>query len=226
MHESELALLLEGTADAAFAVDLNGQIRAWNHAAERMFGCDASSACQRPCSTVINGHGAGGTRVCRVNCSTLERARRALAAPRGRAHDHHIANFDLEARPSNRAPFWVNVSLLVVDDPDARRRRVVHFVRDIADRKRAEQLAAKVVGLVRGSAYGKDTADLSPTLPVTAQERRILELLREGNGTKEMARKLGISLGTLRNHIHHLDRKLGTHGRLQAVMQAVKRGLI
>lgn len=38
--------------------------------------------------------------------------------------------------------------------------------------------------------------------------------------------KLGISIGTLRNHIHHLDRKLGTHGRLEALVQALKRGLI
>jgi hypothetical protein len=38
--------------------------------------------------------------------------------------------------------------------------------------------------------------------------------------------KLGISIGTLRNHIHHLDRKLGSHGRLEALVQALKRGLI
>lgn len=226
MHESELALLLNGTADAAFAVDLNGQIRAWNHAAELMFGCDASSANQRSCAAIINGHGASGAPVCKADCFTLERARSSVACSRDRAEKDHIANFDMEARPSGRAPFWVNVSHLVVDDPHAKHRRVVHFVRDIAQRKRAEQFAAEVVGLVRGLAHGKGTAELSPALPLTAQERRILELMREGNGTREIAFRLGISLGTLRNHIHHLDQKLGTHSRLEALMQALKRGLI
>ena len=226
MHESELAALLEGTADAAFAVDLQGRIRTWNRAAERVFGCDASAALQHSCAAIINGHSASGGQVCKEDCFTLEHARGAVHRPAHRADENAIPNFDMEARPSGRAPFWINVSLLVVDDPHTERRLVVHFARDIADRKRAEELAAEVTGLVHRLASGKDTGELPPTPSVTVQERRILELLHEGNGTEEIARKLGISVGTLRNHIHHLDRKLGTHGRLEALMRALKQGLI
>jgi DNA-binding CsgD family transcriptional regulator len=37
---------------------------------------------------------------------------------------------------------------------------------------------------------------------------------------------MGISSQTLRNHLYHVNRKLGTHNRLEAVVHAVRRGLI
>ena len=73
---------------------------------------------------------------------------------------------------------------------------------------------------------GKTSDELPPTPPLTAQELRILELIRDGHGSEEIARELEISIGTLRNHIHDLNRKLGTHSRLEALMHAVKRGLV
>ncbi len=111
-------------------------------------------------------------------------------------------------------------------DPHTDRRLVVHLARDIGNRRCAEQFTAEVVDLVRRLAFGKASCQLPPAPAVSRQERRILELLHEGNGTEEIARKLGIGIGTLRNHIHHLDRKLGTHSRLEALMQALRRGLI
>jgi len=198
MHESELSLLLEGTADAAFAVDLQGRIRTWNRAAERMFGCHASSVLQHPCAAVINGQSATGAQVCKEDCFTLEHARSARSQLSCRADDSNIANFDMQARPRGRQPFWVNVSLLVLDDPHTERCLVVHFARDIENRKRDERFTAEVVALVRGLASGKGSAELPPTPSLTIQERRILELLHEGSSTEEIARKLGISIGTLR----------------------------
>ena len=118
MHESELMRLLEGTADAAFAVDPQGRIRTWNKAAARMFGCDASSVLERPCAAVVNGHSASGTQVCKQDCFTLRRAG-------SRRSDHgSIANFDMQARPKRRPPFWVNLSVLVAIDPHTERRLV------------------------------------------------------------------------------------------------------
>jgi DNA-binding CsgD family transcriptional regulator len=136
-----------------------------------------------------------------------------------------LSNFDMEARPEGRPAFWANVSLLVADDPHTEQRLVVHFVRDIANRKRAEHFAAEVLSLARRLTTGKG-GELTPAPSLTAQERTILELLRDGDGTREIGRKLEMSAGTLRNHILHVNRKLGTHSRVEAVMQAVKRGLI
>ena len=226
MHESELKRLLEATADAAFAVDPQGRIRTWNSEAARMFGCDASSVFERPCAAVVNGHSASGTQVCKENCFTLQRACGSLDRRSGGTDRGNIANFDMEARPKGRPSFWVNVSVLVATDLHTGRRLVVHLVRDISNRRRAERFAAEVVGLTRRLESGGDGGELPPTPPLTAQELRILELIRDGDGSEEIARELEIGIGTLRNHIHDLNRKLGTHSRLEALMQAVKRGLV
>jgi len=132
----------------------------------------------------------------------------------------------MEARPEGRPSFWVNVSILVATDLHTERRLIVHLVRDISNRRRAERFAAEVVGLTRRLENGRDGGELPPTQPLTAQELRILELIRDGHGSEEIACELEISIGTLRNHVHDLNRKLGTHSRLEAVMQAAKRGLI
>jgi len=58
------------------------------------------------------------------------------------------------------------------------------------------------------------------------QEKHILRLFAEGKNSAEIAETLGISLQTLRNHLHHINQKLRTHNRLEAVMHALQRRLI
>ena len=61
---------------------------------------------------------------------------------------------------------------------------------------------------------------------VQERERRILASFAEGGSAKSVARKLGISAQTLRNHLHNINRKLGTRTRLAAVTHAQRHGLI
>ena len=65
-----------------------------------------------------------------------------------------------------------------------------------------------------------------PIDPLSDQERRILKLFADGSNATIIARKLDISAQTLRNHLHHINRKLRTHNRLEAVTHAQRRGLI
>ena len=53
-------------------------------------------------------------------------------------------------------------------------------------------------------------------LPITNREREILWLVSEGKTNKEVAKELSLSLSTVRNHISHIFRKLGTSNRTQA----------
>ena len=62
--------------------------------------------------------------------------------------------------------------------------------------------------------------------PPSVQERRILTLFSKGGNPAAIARQLKISPQTLRNHLHHINRKLRTHNRLEAVTHAQRRGLI
>src|SRR5688500_20129648 len=72
MLERQLTELLEGTTDAAFTVDLQGQIRTWNKAAENLFGHPASDAIGESCMSFVGGRIEGRTWVCREAGGVLE----------------------------------------------------------------------------------------------------------------------------------------------------------
>jgi DNA-binding NarL/FixJ family response regulator len=52
--------------------------------------------------------------------------------------------------------------------------------------------------------------------PLTERERQVLELLREGQSNKEIARRLGIRLSTVKNHVHNILDKLRVSRRGEA----------
>jgi DNA-binding CsgD family transcriptional regulator len=65
-----------------------------------------------------------------------------------------------------------------------------------------------------------------PAATLSEQERNVLRLFAEGKDSDEVASTLSISPQTLRNHLHHINQKLRTHNRLEAVMNAIQRKLI
>jgi DNA-binding NarL/FixJ family response regulator len=122
---------------------------------------------------------------------------------------------------------WVNVSLLVTSDEHTERCLVVHLMRDIRRRKKAEQLTNEMIQVARSLVgNGESTSELPPIVPLTSQEKKILTLLVAGKATREVTVELQISMSTLRNHISHINQKLHTRSRTEAVMQALKRGII
>ena len=69
----------------------------------------------------------------------------------------------------------------------------------------------------------KDNVDADP---LTAREREVLQLIAEGQKTKQVAASLGISLKTAESHRTHLMKKLDIHDTAGLVRYAVRRGLI
>ncbi len=68
---------------------------------------------------------------------------------------------------------------------------------------------------------------LRPTGPqLSPREREVLELLAEGLGVAAIARKLYISESTAKTHISKIYDKLGAANRAQAIMSAIRAGLI
>lgn len=61
---------------------------------------------------------------------------------------------------------------------------------------------------------------------LTRQQLRVLDLLGQGLSSKQMARVLEISEGTVNNHVNAMLRALGASSRLQAFGKAVQLGLI
>jgi DNA-binding NarL/FixJ family response regulator len=68
---------------------------------------------------------------------------------------------------------------------------------------------------------------LAPTGPqVSPREREVLGLLADGLAVSQIARKLYISESTAKTHISKLYEKLGAGNRAQAIMSAMRMGLI
>lgn len=61
---------------------------------------------------------------------------------------------------------------------------------------------------------------------LTAREIDILQHLCEGHPSKHVAVKLGISVGTLKNHIHRILTKTGARTQLEAINMARYEGII
>lgn len=217
MFESELFTLLNGTADAAFSVDEQGLICSWNRAAERLLGYPSSEVLHKPCADLLQGHGSLGTPVCGHDCAVIECA----AASQG------IPNYDLEVEARGGQRIWVNISILVFQDNRTNRRLTVHLARDITERKKNEELTQKVLETAKQLASLPTEPDrAAPASPLTKQEQHVLRLLADGKTPAAAARILRIAPRTLRNHIHHANQKLKTRNRLEAVIHAIRRGLI
>ena len=119
------------------------------------------------------------------------------------------------------------MSTIVFDNPRTGRRLVVRLARDITQRRLDSALLSRMLGVARQAVALTDAvSDQAPVETLTSHERQILVLFGEGNSSASIARTLGISAQTLRNHLHHINRKLRTHSRLEAVTHAQRRGLI
>ena len=65
-----------------------------------------------------------------------------------------------------------------------------------------------------------------PLEKLTDREEEILKLLAAGLSNKEIAQQLALSEGTVKNHISAILAKLHANDRTQAVLTALKRGLV
>ncbi len=217
MLESELFALLQRTTDAAFSVTEEGGIMSWNKGAEKLFGYAATEAIRKTCYEILEGMGPLGTRVCHQHCSVAECAGGSTEIP----------NFDMSVKTRSGQRLWINMSTLVFDNQRTGRRLLVHLAHDVTEQKKSEELVHKVLDLSKQlSSLGEISVRAEPTSPLSEQEKHVLRLFAEGKDSDEVARTLGISPQTLRNHLHHINQKLRTHNRLEAVMNAIQRKLI
>lgn len=99
----------------------------------------------------------------------------------------------------------------------------------------------EVFEAVRAAARGESTispAVLRRVLPrlrrdyqrvggtLTGREKEVLLLLAEGLANAAIARQLGVSVNTIRNHVQNVLMKLNAHSKLEAVAIATKEGLL
>lgn len=81
-------------------------------------------------------------------------------------------------------------------------------------------LSSTLLGLLVGPRTGTGAT------PLTAREIEVLDQAARGHSNREIAEVLGIAENTVKNHLRNILEKLHLHSRLEAVLHAVREGLI
>ena len=219
MHLKEIVQFVEGTSDAAFAVDGLGIISAWNRAAAEIFGISPAEVVGKSCCEVVRGMDESGT-ICADDCVVKQSAN----------NRQPMHNFDLQIEtPEGRK--WFNISVVMVDASHAVQPYTIHILRQVDVSKRMEMLLRDfVVGETNIPEEQVDTF-ISSTRSViqdnllTRREIEILRLVAKGKTSSAIAELLCISPTTVDNHLQHILKKLKAHSRLEAVRRAEHAGL-
>jgi PAS domain S-box-containing protein len=186
----------------------------WNAAAEAITGFGRSEALHQSFPQLTEAHGPLGKP---LDAEYSERAIR----------DGSVSSFDLELKTARGAAIWLNVSVLVFEPLRFSPALIVHLAHDITASRRRRAPNDRVRETAREiTQFGDGEHHLVPVPLLTQQEQRLLSLFAQGKTPAQVARELDISSQTLRNHLYHVNQKLGTHNRLEAVIHAVRRGLI
>jgi DNA-binding NarL/FixJ family response regulator len=101
--------------------------------------------------------------------------------------------------------------------------RLVEAIRELGDggAPMSPEVARKVVQTFQRVAPAKSAGEaLSP------RESEVLRLLAEGHSYKTLASHLGLALDTVRFHVRNVYDKLHVHSKSEAVLKAVRSGLV
>jgi DNA-binding NarL/FixJ family response regulator len=85
-------------------------------------------------------------------------------------------------------------------------------------------LTERLLAAARGMGWKFDS--LEPPDPLTEREVEVLRLVTGGYSNREIAEALGISEGTVKNHLSTILSKLGVRDRTRAVLKALELGLV
>jgi DNA-binding NarL/FixJ family response regulator len=144
-------------------------------------------------------------------------------------------------RPETRV-----VALTALADPELVREALhVGFSGYLTKDTQADLFARAVQGVIDGQIVvpqrlGRDALEPAPVMALepeesavgllarqlTPRELEVLEMLAQGAGGGEIARRLGVSPNTVRTHVQGILSKLQVHSRLEAAAFAVRHQLV
>lgn len=247
----DLLELLADTASPAFAISDEQRIVFWNRGAEELFGRDPSEAVGRACFEVIRGRDAFGNRFCYRECPVMTTQRwgepvtgcefvarvgeedtdvsvTLLQIPgRGRTTGHllHILRPLGGAGQRTQPRHNAIAGRLPRSGQAAGGPGVRPFVNAAGNGNGNGK--SKANGNGNGHAQALASEGVEPEdPPLTSREAEILRWVAAGLPNKDVAQTLGISLATVRNHIHSILEKLEVHSKLEAVSLAFRRGWV
>ena len=110
---------------------------------------------------------------------------------------------------------------------DTRRDKLIDAIKGTAEGKTYldPAIAGKLTQQV-ASGTGPSEATEPPLDSFTEREQEVLSLLAQGLSNPEIADRLHLARGTVRNYVSAILQKLGVSDRTQAAVMAVRRGMI
>lgn len=214
---------LGDAADGAIIIDQEQRIIFCNQAAREIIGHDGEEIAGSFCYATLGGRSKGGLPICREQC------RCAAAAAKGQP----VKSFDMSVKTQPTGIQWLNVSTVAWPSNGAGKgTEILHLFRDVTERKKRGQLLDRVLEAAKSLQDGGHQVAFAsqpaaePGAELTDREREVLSLLAEGADTCGIARALVISPSTTRNHIRNILNKFQVHSRLEAVLYALRHGLV
>lgn len=223
MRREGIFTLLETAQFGTYAMSLDQRIVFWNRSAERILGHRAAAVLGRHCYDVVAGVAQESVAVaCLSGCPSL-RSLQEGAVPRA-------VKMQMLCAWGQRKTVSLTPMLVSSAGDDAP--LLVHMFDDPEE----AEAPGSMTGSVRGelSRGGADVvSDHPPTEPapadnraLTARELEVLRLVALGRTTAQIANALQISQHTVRNHVRHLRGKLNAPTKLEAVLTALRQGLL
>ncbi|HUP76149.1 MAG TPA: response regulator transcription factor [Acidimicrobiales bacterium] len=133
----------------------------------------------------------------------------------GAAFDRGAFGYVIKPWDTNELLISLDSALRRRDHESSQRRHVRALERAAAAARAAGGLLDELHRTYRG--LGSD---------LTPREREILGLIAAGSTNKQIARRLYLSVNTVRNHVRNILAKLDAHSKLEAVSTAVREGIV
>lgn len=186
------------TGDALFTFGLDLVVRSWNNGAAALTGVPESEAVGRTCWEVLGARAADGALLCHAGCCTARHAAEGWPVK--------SATVSVRGREGRR-----RVTLATVVSGHGDQRTLAHLLVPVPEAAPAPSEARAVP---------------TRTFTLTTRQREVLALLGSGRTATQIARELGISIATARNHLHAIRTELSCSSQVEAAAIARQAGLV
>lgn len=223
MSTAGIVALLSEADFGVYAMSLDQRIVFWNRSAERILGYTANEVVGRHCYEVVAGLTEEGlTPACLGGCPSM-RALQAGSVP-GTARMRMLCSTG-ERRTVSLTPMVISGAM---DDSPL----LVHLFE-----AREEQASPDTTLNEMRQALSRNDVDIvsdhpAPAPPsataaaLTRRELEVLQLVAVGRATADISEEMGISEHTVRNHVRNLRGKLNASTKLEAVLTALRQGIL
>ncbi len=201
----------------AFGTKLDGTIVFWNRRAEQILGHAAADILDRRSDDVLESS---------APVATIYGAN--SAAGKGTHRTDDISSpITVSLRCASGAYKSITLTVIVfVDNSSAETVFLNVFDDSVNQAVRCERTAAGSDSLSTAPSPSSGPRVDSNIGQLSARETEILKLVASGHSSDEIATNLRISIHTVRNHVRSLRNKLNSRTKLDAVMTAVRNGLL